>query len=119
MFNFAKSETVKPDDLGPLEPSETSSYSFTNNVVAMRAKAINDCACGVIRDIATEQGLDTEIILYEENIVKAIANYTPQKPIEDGYYDLPCVCPSCCVYLGKNKPNYCSHCGQRIDWSDE
>ena len=119
MFDFVKSGTLKSDDLRPLEPSETSSYSFTNNVVAMRAKAINDCVCGIVRDIATEQGLNTEIILYEENIAKAIANYTPQKPIEDGYYDLPCACPSCGVYLGKNKPNYCSHCGLRIDWSDE
>lgn len=92
---------------------------FIVSVCAKRSKAINDCTCSVIRDIATEQGIDTEIIIYDENIVKAIANYTPQKPIEDGYYDLPCVCPSCGMDLGKNKPNYCSHCGQRLDWSDE
>lgn len=119
MFDFVKSETLKPDDLQPSDPMETSTYGFVNNVIAKRAKAIDDAVCAVIRDIATEQGLDTEIILYEENIVKAIANYTPQKPIEDGYYDLPCVCPSCGMDLSNNKPKYCSDCGQRIDWSDE
>ena len=115
MFDFVKSGTLKPDDLRPLEPSETSSYSFTNNVIAMRDKAINDCACAVIRDIATEQGLNTEIILYEENIAKAIANYTPQKPNYDSWIDCPC----CGRDLGIDKPNYCSNCGQRLDWSDE
>ena len=76
MFDFAKSETLKPADLQPLDPTETSTYKFVNNVIAKRAKAIDDAVCAVIRDIATEQGIDTEIILYEENIVKAIANYT-------------------------------------------
>ena len=115
MFDFAKSETLKPDDLQPLDPTETSTYKFVNNVIAKRAKAIDNVVCAVIRDIATEQGLDTEIILCEENIVKAIANYTPQKPNYDGWID----CPSCGRDLGIDKPNYCSDCGQRIDWSDE
>lgn len=115
MFDFEKSETLKPDDLRPLEPLETSSYSFTNNMVAKREKAINDCVCGIVRDIATEQGIDTEIIMYEENIVKAIANYTPREP----NYDDRIECPRCGRDLGLSEPNYCSHCGQRIDWSND
>lgn len=55
--------------------------------------------------------------------IKALEKQIPKKPIEDGYYDEPCVCPNC----GSNvineadndyQFNYCYHCGQALDWSD-
>ena len=35
---------------------------------------------------------------------EALEKQIPKKPIEDGYYDKPCVCPTC---------------GQALDWSEE
>lgn len=38
-----------------------------------------------------------------EMAIDALEKQIPQKPIEDGYYDLPCVCPCC---------------GQALDFTD-
>lgn len=55
--------------------------------------------------------------------IEALEKQIPKKPIEDGYYDEPCVCPNC----GSNvineadndyQFNHCYHCGQALDWSD-
>lgn len=52
---------------------------------------------------------------------KALEKQIPKKPIEDGYYDEPAVCPRC----GGNVINmldsdyhfqYCHYCGQALDW---
>lgn len=53
----------------------------------------------------------------------ALEKQIPKKPIEDGYYDLPCVCPNCGSNVANEADNdyqfeYCYHCGQKIDWSD-
>ena len=54
---------------------------------------------------------------------EALEKQIPKKPIEDGYYDEPCVCPNC----GSNvineadndyRFNCCYRCGQALDWSD-
>lgn len=50
----------------------------------------------------------------------ALSKQIPQKPIEDGYYDEPCVCPNCGQPL-----NYielvkrCRTCGQAISWEGD
>lgn len=51
--------------------------------------------------------------------VKALEKQIPRKPIEDGYFDRPCVCPECGQEFGFNSGfKYCENCGQAIDWSD-
>ena len=42
---------------------------------------------------------------------------TPRKPIKDSYSIS--ACSNCgCIFL-KGKQNYCSECGQALDWGDE
>lgn len=70
--------------------------------------------------------------------IQALEKQIPKKPVHDGCldnegmwhewngvngrpYDL---CPNCntnlcCEMPYENKPNYCSKCGCRLDWSDE
>lgn len=52
---------------------------------------------------------------------KALEKQIPKKPIEDGYYGEPAVCPAC----GGNVINmldndyhfqYCHYCGQALAW---
>ena len=54
--------------------------------------------------------------------IEALKKQMPKRPIEDGYYDEPAVCPNC----GGNVINQCDndyqfqcchYCGQRLDWS--
>ena len=53
----------------------------------------------------------------------ALEKQIPKKPIEDGYYDEPSVCPNCgCSVINEAdndyKFEYCYNCGQALDWSD-
>ena len=54
--------------------------------------------------------------------IKALEKQIPKKPIEDGYYDEPCVCPNCGSNVINEADNdyqfeYCYYCGQALDWS--
>ena len=53
----------------------------------------------------------------------ALEKQIPKKPIEDSYYDEPCVCPYCGGNVINEADNdyhfeHCYHCGQALDWSD-
>lgn len=53
----------------------------------------------------------------------ALGKQIPKKPIEDGYYDEPCVCPTCGGDVTNMADNdyhfqHCHYCGQKLDWSD-
>ena len=55
--------------------------------------------------------------------IEALEKQIPKKPIEDGYYDEPCVCPNCGSNVINEADNdylfkHCYHCGQALDWSD-
>ena len=41
--------------------------------------------------------------------------------IGESYYYLAFVCPTCdeAVIGQPYRPNYCKHCGQKLDWSEE
>ncbi len=49
--------------------------------------------------------------------IKALEKQIQQKPVEDGYCNVPRVCPMCGEDVSKTKPNYCPCCGQKLDWS--
>ena len=58
-----------------------------------------------------------------EMAINALEKQVPKRPIEDGYYDEPAVCPNC----GGNVINQCDndyqfqcchYCGQKLDWRD-
>ena len=60
---------------------------------------------------------------HEKMVLDALEKQVPKRPIEDGYYDEPAVCPNC----GGNVINQCDndyqfqcchYCGQKLDWKD-
>lgn len=70
--------------------------------------------------------------------VSAMQKQIPKKPVHDGCFDSEGIwhewngvngrpydlCPKCntnlcCEMPYDNKPKYCKHCGQKLDWSDE
>ena len=59
--------------------------------------------------------------------IEALEKQIPKKPtekneIEDGvFYRLDFLCPACKnATIGQPyKPNYCKHCGQKLDWTVE
>ncbi len=70
--------------------------------------------------------------------IQALEKQIPKKPVHDGCFDSEGMwhewngvngrpydlCPNCntnlcCEMPCDNKPKYCKHCGQRLDWSDE
>ena len=70
-----------------------------------------------------EQYVSNEEWKHYSIAVDAIKKQIPQKPIEDGYYDEPAVCPNCGCNVVKFVDNYCNvqfchFCGQKLDLSD-
>jgi hypothetical protein len=58
-----------------------------------------------------------------EMAINALEKQVPKRPIEDGYYDEPAVCPNCgesiIKLLDNNYPiQYCLCCGQALDFTD-
>lgn len=59
-----------------------------------------------------------------ELAIKALKRQIPRKPIENKEqnfrYIMPYTCPCCgCSFGETDWANYCYHCGQKFDWSDE
>ncbi len=78
-----------------------------------RAKAFDKAIFGEIYNIATENGIETHVLLNEAFVVEAIRNRTPVLPgiSGDGFY----CCPTCGDSVDKSK-KYCGSCGQAIEW---
>ena len=60
---------------------------------------------------------------HEKMVLEALEKQMPKRPIEDGYYDEPAVCPNCGGdVINQCDNNYqfqcCHYCGQKLDWSD-
>lgn len=70
--------------------------------------------------------------------IQALEKQIPKKPVHDGCFDSDGMwhewngingrpydlCPNCntnlcCEMHYDNKPKYCKHCGQKLDWSDK
>lgn len=70
--------------------------------------------------------------------IQVLEKQIPKKPVHDGCFDSEGMwhewngingrpydlCPNCntnlcCEMHYDNKPKYCKHCGQKLDWSDE
>lgn len=64
-----------------------------------------------------------KIINAHKIAIKAIEKQIVKKPIEDGYYDEPAVCPNCggnIINMADNDYHFqhCHYCGQAIDWGE-
>ena len=75
-------------------------------------------------DLCYAQGNTGEHIKSIEIAIQALEKQIPKKPkkIEaEGYrYTDTYRCPTCCGnFSGTGIADYCYHCGQKLDWSDE
>ena len=53
-----------------------------------------------------------------EGVLQAIKKQMPRKPIEEETTGFK-VCPYCEIPIDEYSTNYCSNCGQKLDWSGE
>ena len=58
-----------------------------------------------------------------DTAISALEKQISKKPIEDGYYDEPAVCPNCggnVINIADNDYHFqhCHYCGQALDWGD-
>ena len=89
-------------------------------MLVQRAKMLDDKIFGEIKNIATENGIDTIVTVNEEAIVKALKKSIPTRPkilkTHDisGYKYGECECGE---HIHDDEM-YCSGCGQALDWSD-
>ena len=87
------------------------------SIIIERHKTVDNMIAGEILKIASENGIDTKIILNEKAIVEALKKQIPRNPLcISGDYDAP-ICPEC-KQLVDDTEHYCSTCGQALDWSD-
>lgn len=86
--------------------------SMIEKIIVARSKAIDSAIMGEIQEIAIENGIETKIFINERAVANALERATPKPPKEDGWL----YCPVCGKDICVEQPNYCSNCGQRIDW---
>ena len=85
---------------------------FVENIIIQRNKAVESKIAIEIREIACENGLETQVDLYEENIISALKKQIPQRPIRERFMMF---CPACEEPFDcPERTNYCSNCGQKI-----
>lgn len=80
-------------------------------------EAISYYNYGIKCDIFSEP-----VTSYAKLAVEALEKQVPKRPIEDGYYDEPAVCPNCgCNVINQCDNDYqfqcCHYCGQKLDWN--
>ena len=84
-------------------------------ITIQRNKYVDDLIMGEVEKIIKDYCIETKISLNEVAIAKALERATPKPPYENGWL----YCPVCGKDICVDRPNYCSECGQRIDWRDE
>ena len=62
------------------------------------------------------------VLIHEENLLQELVDRaTPKKAIEKHHFNDNLYCPNCesCVYeFYMKREQWCSDCGQKIDWTD-
>ena len=99
--------------------------SMLDKIIIERNKAVDSAVIMEIQKIAVENGIETKFVLNEKNIIDAI-----KKQIPIGHHHTRIdkikdkarisICPSClgCIITKeKEYPNFCTWCGQKLDWS--
>ena len=92
-------------------------FESISEVVVKWQKDIDNAILGEIKRKAIDNGIKTEYVLNEKNIISALEKQIPKKPILlrfSAYRTFACVCNS----RIKKGENYCRYCGQALDWSD-
>ena len=95
---------------------------IVEKILIERNKTVDNMISVEIQKIATENGIDTKIILNEKAIVSALEKQIPKKPTHI-FDDDSAECPACGnanFEYGINNwgCKYCPDCGQALDWSE-
>lgn len=82
---------------------------------------LEDSSCGGCK--CGESDCSCEKRIAVETLQELVDKATPKKPIKDEpsriRYIPTYVCPSCGQRFSGMISNFCYHCGQKLDWSDE
>ena len=93
--------------------------SVIEKIVIERNKKVDSAILGEIQKIAVENGIETKIVLNENNVAEALKKQIPQKAVLDTIYPSGVAwyrCPSCRHNNIEKSDNYCYNCGQKIEW---
>lgn len=92
--------------------------TMTDEITVKRCQTFSKAIIGEIKEIATANGIRTEVELNEPYVLELIRKATPKKPQLTGK-DAICDCGMTLMRDGiKNSLIYCECCGQKIDWSE-
>lgn len=88
--------------------------------------SIEEILCSTVRsDNSIAYELDTNDCDWIEMAKSALEKQIPKKPIEKEVigvsmsgYKYKGQCPKCSLTVSQFLGNYCHHCGQALDWSD-
>ena len=95
--------------------------SMIEKIRVERYEKLESAILGEIKQMATEEGIETKILLNKKNIIDALRRQIPQKVnislkgTTD--WNTKCHCPACHKDLFDGQ-KYCSYCGQLIDWGN-
>lgn len=102
--------------------------SIIEKIIVERNEKVDSAILGEIKQIATEEGLETKIILNKKNIADALRKQIPTKVTHEATIRNCCTCPNCKNVVDKFEKwgertvritqIYCHFCGQALDWSD-
>ena len=87
--------------------------NMIDKIIIEREKSLNRAIFGEIQKIATENGVETRVVLNEQAIINAFEKQTAKKPTPHGTYKG--ICPNC-LSVEDTSANYCRCCGQKLDW---
>lgn len=91
-----------------------------NELVANFSCQINNQMEEYIVQVVNDYNLDRGIIVNTKKITEALEKQIPKKPLYGTVSrDMACHCPVCMEFVcfrDTHKSNFCSYCGQKLDW---
>jgi predicted RNA-binding Zn-ribbon protein involved in translation (DUF1610 family) len=97
-------------------------FESISEACVMWKKDLDNAILGEIKQKAIEHGIKTEYVLNEKAIINALKKQIPKKAIVHGLREgreintVSYTCPVCNNHIGRD--DYCTHCGQKLEWGD-
>ncbi len=122
-LDLPKTVSIENDDFG------NTVAQITNKAMIKAIEQIDDAIFNEIVAMARLEGIDDIYLLDKKNIISALEKQIPKKveKIKSGFKSFNYVCPECAYrqisqiegeWIAGQHYNYCSNCGQALDWSD-
>jgi flavoprotein len=132
-MNIKFGEHIRLDSPKPISIENDFSNAIvtkiTSKAVIKAVEQIDDAILNEIVAMARSEGIDDIYLLDKKNIISALSKQIPKKveKIKSGFKSFNYVCPECAYrqisqiegeWIAGQHYNYCSNCGQALDWSD-